>query len=212
MGKGAKTTTKTTTRAKTGSKADTKNGAKAGARAGKTAKAADANTKTAKDSGIGKAATKETTVAAADAKVDLNSVGIVQLLDIKGIGRSRAEEIIRHRGKKGPFASVDDLADVPHVGDMPTEELAALKQKFIVRLPDDQAPPTAPAHAKVDINHANVEELRAVEGIGAERAEEIVRYREQIGGISDLAELDSLPHFRDEPEGQRGPIKARLKV
>ena len=207
MGKGAKDTTKTTTRAKTGSKADTKNGAKAG----KTAKAADTNTKTAKDTGIGKDAAKQTTTAA-DAKVDLNSANIVQLLDIKGIGRSRAEEIIRHRGKKGPFASVDDLAHVPHVGDMPTEELAALKQKFIVRLPDDQAPPTAPAHARVDINHANVEELRAVEGIGAERAEEIVRYREQIGGISDLAELDSLPHFRDEPEGQRGPIKARLKV
>jgi competence protein ComEA len=144
--------------------------------------------------------------------VDLNAATIEQLKAIKGIGRSRAEEIVRYRGKQGPFASVDEVARVPHVGDMPAEELKEVKAHMIVRLPGDQAPPIAPAPDRVDVNRANVEELRAVEGIGAERAEEIVRYRQQMGGIRDLAELDALPHFCDEPEGQRGPIKARLKL
>jgi len=147
-----------------------------------------------------------------DGKIDLNSASALQLKEIKGLGRSRAEEIVRYRSKKGAFASVDDLDRVPHVGDMPADELKALKARCTVRLAADEAPPTAPAHDKVDVNRANVEELRGVEGIGAERAEEIVRYREQIGGIRNLNELDALPHFRDEPEGQRGPIKARLKV
>ena len=45
-----------------------------------------------------------------------------------------------------------------------------------------------------------------------ERAQEIVSYREEHGPFEKLDDLDMLPHFRDEPEGQRGPIKARLKV
>ena len=150
--------------------------------------------------------------AADKAQVDLNTASVVRIVEIKGIGRSRAEEIVRYRDKHGPFASVDDLARVPHVGDMPLDELKAVKAQFIVRLASDEAPPTAPGEHKVDVNTANVEELRTVEGIGAHRAEEIVRYREEHGRIRDLNELDALPHFKDEPEGQRGPIKARLKA
>jgi len=145
-------------------------------------------------------------------KIDLNSMTIVQLKEIKGLGKSRAEEIVRYRAKNGSFTSVDDLDRVPHVGDMPSEELKSLKARCVVRLAADQAPPTAPEPAKVDVNHANIEELRSVEGIGADRAQEIVEWREKNGPIRNLNELDSLPHFRDEPEGQRQPIKARLKV
>ena len=145
-----------------------------------------------------------------DEKVDLNSASVVQLKEIKGLGKSRAEEIARYRGKHGRFASVDGLDRVPHVGDMPADELDRLKARFIVRLAEGEAPPTVPD--KVDVNRANVEELRAVEGIGLERAQEIVRHREEHGPFRDLADLDALPYFRDEPEGQRGPIKARLKV
>ncbi|HEU5274694.1 MAG TPA: helix-hairpin-helix domain-containing protein [Xanthobacteraceae bacterium] len=145
-------------------------------------------------------------------KIDLNAMTIVQLKEVKGLGKSRAEEIVRYRAKNGAFTSVDDLDRVPHIGDMPPEELKSLKARCVVRLAADQAPPTAPGAAKVDVNHANVEELRAVEGIGAERAQEIIEYRQENGPIRDLNELDMLPHFRDEPEGQRQPIKARLKV
>jgi competence ComEA-like helix-hairpin-helix protein len=145
-----------------------------------------------------------------DAKIDLNSVTVVQLKEVKGLGKSRAEEIVRYRGKRGRFTSVDDLNRVPHVGDMPADELARLKTRFIVRLAEGEAPSTAPD--KIDLNRANVEELRAVQGVGFERAQEIVSYREKYGPFRAVDELDGLPHFRDEPEGQRGSIKARLKV
>ena len=146
------------------------------------------------------------------AKIDINTAHIVQLNGVKGIGKSRAEAIVRYRDKNGPFASLDDLDRVPHIGDMPPDELERVKSHFIVRIAADKAPPTAPETDKVDVNVANVEELRAVEGIGADRAQEIIQHREENGPIRDLAELDELPHFRDEPEGQRQPIKARLKV
>jgi competence protein ComEA len=146
------------------------------------------------------------------AKIDINTAPMVQLNSVKGIGKSRAEAIVRYRDKNGPVTSLDDLDRVPHIGDMPPDELEQVKAHFIVRLAADMAPPTAPETEKVDVNVANVEELRAVEGIGSDRAQEIIQYREENGPIRDLAELDTLPHFRDEPEGQRQPIKARLKV
>ena len=146
------------------------------------------------------------------AKVDLNSATLDQLQAIKGIGKSRALEIVRYRDKHGPFMSLDELSRVPHMVDMPWGELDRVKLQFTVRIPGDAAPPTAPQAEKVDVNTANVEELRAVEGIGSERAQEIVDWREKHGRFRDVNELDSLPHFREEPEGQRAPIKARLRV
>ena len=145
-------------------------------------------------------------------KVDVNSATADQLKAVRGIGKSRALEIVRYRDKHGPFMSLDELARVPHMGDMPWGELDEVKTHLVLRIAGEEAPPIAPAPEQVDINGANVEELRAVEGIGAERAQEIVEYREKYGRIEDLDELDALPHFRDEPEGQRAPIKARLRV
>jgi competence protein ComEA len=146
----------------------------------------------------------------ASGKVDLNVATVDQLKAVRGIGKSRALEIARFRDRHGPFKSLDELGRVPHIGDMPFGELDEVKTHLMVRLAGEAAPPLAPE--QVDVNAANVEELRAIEGIGMERAEEIVRYREEHGPFTDLDELDTLPHFRDEPEGQRGPIKARLKV
>jgi competence ComEA-like helix-hairpin-helix protein len=146
------------------------------------------------------------------AKVDINSATVDQLHAIRGLGKSRALEIVRYRDRHGAFTSLDELARVPHMGDMPWGELDRVKLELTVHIADEAAPPTAPEAPKVDVNTANVEELRAVEGIGAERAQEIVDWREKYGRFRDVDELDTLPHFKDEPEGQRGPIKARLRV
>ena len=148
----------------------------------------------------------------APAKVDLNSATADQLHEVRGIGKSRALEIVRYRDKHGPFMSLDDLSRVPHIGDMPWGELDEVKLHLTVRLEGDVAPPTAPEAPSVDVNSANIEELRSVEGIGPERAQEIVDWREKYGRFRNINELDALPHFKDEPEGQRGPIKARLRV
>jgi competence protein ComEA len=150
---------------------------------------------------------------AGSAKVDLNSATVDQLHGVRGIGKSRALEIVRYRDKHGPFMSLDELARVPHMGDMPWGELDRVKRELTVRIPGDVAPPTAPEPPpKVDINTANVEQLRTVEGIGVERAQEIIDWRDKYGRFKDVNELDGLPHFREEPEGQRAPIKARLRV
>jgi len=144
------------------------------------------------------------------AKVDVNTATVDQLKTVRGLGKTRALEIVRYRGKHGPFKALGELDRVPHMGDMPWGELDEVKTHLTLRLEGDAVPSIAPD--KVDVNHANIEELRGVEGIGADRAREIVEYRDKYGGIRDINELDALPHFKDEPEGQRAPIKARLRV
>jgi competence protein ComEA len=147
---------------------------------------------------------------AAAQQVDVNTATADQLHTVRGLGKTRALEIVRYRDRHGPFKDLSELGHVPHMGDMPWGELDEVKTHLTLRLPGDMAPSIAPE--TIDVNHANIEELRAIEGIGADRAQEIVDYRDKFGGIRDLNELDSLPHFRDEPEGQRAPIKARLRV
>jgi len=145
------------------------------------------------------------------AKVDVNTATVDQLQSVRGLGKTRALEIARYRDRHGPFKSLAELERVPHMGDMPWGEFDEVKTHLMVRIHGEE-PPVEQAPKKVDVNHANIEELRGIEGIGMDRAQEIVDYREKQGGIRDINELDALPHFKDEPEGQRAPIKARLRV
>jgi competence protein ComEA len=145
-------------------------------------------------------------------KLDLNTASTIHLKAIKGIGPSRAEEIVRYRTKKGPFTSVDELSRVPHVGDMPPQELEQVKRQLTISTADDRPPPHEQKSERVNVNSANAAELRRIPGIGEAHAEAIVRYREEQGPIRDLNELDELPHFRDQSTLQRQHIKNALEV
>jgi competence protein ComEA len=139
-------------------------------------------------------------------KLDLNTASAVHLRAIKGIGPSRAEEIVRYRSKNGPFISVDELSRVPHVGDMPPQEFEQVKQQFAVLTADNRPP------KKVNVNRANAAELRQISGIGEAHAEALVRRRQEQGPIRDLNDLDELPHFRDQSTLERQRIKNALEV
>jgi competence protein ComEA len=140
-------------------------------------------------------------------KLDLNTASTVRLRGIKGLGPSRAEEIVRWRGRHGPFTSLDELHRVPHVGDMPPQELAKLKQQVSVAASGE-----VEKEYKVNVNRANAAELRRIPGIGAAHAEAIVAYRKEHGLIRDVNELDELPHFKDQSTLERQSIKNALEV
>ena len=55
--------------------------------------------------------------AVVSAKVNINAADAQTLAKkLKGIGASRAEEIVRHRETYGPFASVDEIMEVKGIG------------------------------------------------------------------------------------------------
>ena len=140
-------------------------------------------------------------------KLDLNSASAIHLRAIKGLGASRAEEIVRYRSKTGAFTSVDQLNQIPHVGDMPREELEQVKQQLTIPGALHQQ-----KSEKVSVNRANAAELRQIPGIGQVHAEAIVRYRQEQGPIRDLNELDFLPHLRDQSTLERQRIKNALAL
>ena len=48
--------------------------------------------------------------------IDLNWAGIPELMALPGIGRARAEAIILHRVRHGPFRRVEELQQVDGIG------------------------------------------------------------------------------------------------
>lgn len=50
----------------------------------------------------------------------------------------------------------------------------------------------------VNLNNASLEDLAGVPGIGRERAEALLMYREQNGPLTDWGELRDVPGFEDE--------------
>ena len=78
------------------------------------------------------------TVLAADT-VNINTADAAMLAEtIKGVGMAKAEAIIRYREKNGPFKSVEQLAEVPGVGERTVE-----KNRGVLRVNDKSATKTA---------------------------------------------------------------------
>lgn len=62
--------------------------------------------------------------AAGDGKVRVNTAGLTELERLPGVGPVLAERISEHRDTYGPFRTVEDLLDVPGIGE---GKLAALR-------------------------------------------------------------------------------------
>ena len=57
------------------------------------------------------------------AAVNINTATEAELDAVKGIGPGKARAIVEHRGKNGPFKSVDDLAKVKGFGEKSIDKL-----------------------------------------------------------------------------------------
>lgn len=50
-------------------------------------------------------------------KVNINTAGKEQLMTLRGIGESRAEDIIRYREEHGPFGAIEEIMEISGIKD-----------------------------------------------------------------------------------------------
>lgn len=55
------------------------------------------------------------------APVNINTADAPALMAIKGVGEKKAQAIVQYRKEHGPFKSVDELANVPGIGEKTVE-------------------------------------------------------------------------------------------
>ena len=65
-----------------------------------------------------------------DLPVDVNSAGVDRLTDLPGVGQVLATRILAHRETHGPFETLEELLDVPGIGE---GKLAGLRDHAVVR-------------------------------------------------------------------------------
>ncbi|HKZ20991.1 MAG TPA: ComEA family DNA-binding protein [Acidimicrobiia bacterium] len=63
---------------------------------------------------------------AGDGRIHLNRATAAELDDLPGIGPVIAERIVAHRSEHGPFRAVEDLLDVPGIGEAKLADLRDL--------------------------------------------------------------------------------------
>lgn len=119
---------------------------------------------------------------------DINTVSFDELMNVKGVGRSAAYEIIRYREKLGGFTYMEQLKDIPCIDD---EMYNILCRYFSVQ----SASANESNGAKINLNTATVRELASVDGISDKTAQNIVLYRKKYGdfvSIRELMEVDGI--------------------
>lgn len=131
-------------------------------------------------------------------RVDLNHAGRAELLQLPGIGPHMVEHIEEYRITNGGFRSVEDLTRIKGFGPAILERL---RPWVVVQSAEETPIPTVaprPDHVlakkngtpvknkkiaalteRVDVNHASVEDLRKLPGIGPKMSQRIVDAREK---------------------------------
>jgi competence ComEA-like helix-hairpin-helix protein len=64
-----------------------------------------------------------------NAKRDLNRAHLDELVSVRGIGPAAAESILKHRGDRGGFKSLDELSDVSGIG---AQAVQNLRERFTI--------------------------------------------------------------------------------
>ncbi len=59
-------------------------------------------------------------------KININTASLTELDSLPGIGEKTAQDIISHRETKGPFKNIEQIMDVPRIGDKKFEDIKVL--------------------------------------------------------------------------------------
>lgn len=120
-------------------------------------------------------------------KTDINKVDLDTLMQVKGIGRQIAHDIVNYRDKVGKISSMYELKSIPAVNDDVYEILCT--QFTVTGSFGYYNRNESYGAAKVNLNNAQINQLLAVEGVTQELAANIILYRKNNGAFTSVREL-----------------------
>ncbi len=158
---------------------------------------------------------RSATSATLEGPLDLNMASEGHLQTLPGIGAVRARAIISHRENHGPFRRLEDLKQVPGIGDKTFEAIRPyLKPLTLAATPTTTAsPPPRPTPAPlsqpaanpsepnspqsqaptlININTAGPDQLAELDGIGEVLAKRIVDYRRKFGPFRSSSDIQKV--------------------
>lgn len=122
-------------------------------------------------------------------RIDLNAASRDELLQVPGIGPSRADAILAKRTELGSFRDVSDVATVKGIG---TKTLDGIRS-YVITDRDSKSPPVSsssnskfkPGDPPIDVNQCPETELTRLPAIGPTMAARIIAAR-PFASVDDL--------------------------
>ena len=126
-------------------------------------------------------------IAGSTGLVDINRANSQELQKINGVGPAIAQRIIDYRQKHGSFSRPEDLLNVKGIG---ASRLEQIRSQITLSGGGTTASRTgSDSTSLIDVNHANLQELQRISGVGKTTAQRIIDYRQKHGSFTKPEDL-----------------------
>jgi len=121
--------------------------------------------------------------------IDINKASAMGLQLLKGIGSTKADEIVKYRETNGSFKRKEDIMSVPGIGPATFEKIKDRLQITEKSRDESKQEEQHSEEERININRASRSQLETIPGIGPVKARSIIEYRDLNGEFVDLSDL-----------------------
>ena len=125
--------------------------------------------------------------------VELNTADTTELMQIRGVGRFFAREIVRYRQELGGFVSVEQLRNIRNMREESYERIAPFFTVDTTKI------------NKIRVNTASVEFMRRHPYVNFQQARAVFELRRAVGKLNSINDLARLSEFSDEDRRRLEP-------
>lgn len=117
--------------------------------------------------------------------IDINSASADTLVSLPGIGPTKANAIVEYREENGFFSVTQELTNVKGIGEATLNSI----REFVVCYIDNTEIKNKVQNELIDINMATIDQLQTLPGIGPEKSQAIIDYRQNSGPFIHIHDL-----------------------